>query len=303
MDASQAEQFREATYDLLEKLTMRAGMPPKAVYISSPQPMTTFYANIDNDLRESMRHIGYAISDTPQNAYIFTYEATPLMNEGDAVAQSINNVQLTLRVFDSYTESARQLTEETGQYFIQGAELLEMGPANQAFLKPSAKNIFKKKVNKKVRKPVMQKAAPVQAVMPAPMREVMMAPPPVQAAPIQAPIPKPIPAPMAMPTPPPAPVITAPKASVPSVSRAVSAPASMRDSAPPTEASRSIPAGTVSSSSFSSQEKARNAIKVINRGVAKANQKSMAPAASDNLPSIAEIEAEIRQLEAEINAQ
>ncbi len=125
MDIAQAEQFRAAVYDLLERMTMRAGMPPKPVYIQAPDPMTTFYANIDNDLREGMRHIGYAISDTPEGAYIFAYEALPISNlEGQAV--STNNVELTLRVFDSVSTDARQLTEESGQYFIQGADLLNI---------------------------------------------------------------------------------------------------------------------------------------------------------------------------------
>ena len=75
MDAAQAEQFRDAIYDLLTRLSSRAGMPPKPVYILAPDPMTTFYANIDNDLREGMRHLGYAISDVPTGAYVFAYNA------------------------------------------------------------------------------------------------------------------------------------------------------------------------------------------------------------------------------------
>ena len=136
MDATQAQQFRDAVYDLLERLTMRAGMPPKPVYVLAPDTMTTFYSNIDNDLRESMRHIGYAISDTPQDAYIFTYEALPLTKKVDPNASMANNVQLTLRIFSDLSASANQLTEETGRYFIQGAEALEIQPSRYSILLP-----------------------------------------------------------------------------------------------------------------------------------------------------------------------
>lgn len=138
MDATQAQQFRDAIYDLLERLTMRAGMPPKPVYVLAPDAMTTFYSNIDNDLRESMRHIGYAISDTPQDAYIFTYEALPLVTQADGNASAANNVQLTLRIFSGLSESANQLTEETGQYFIQGAEALKIQPPRYNVSLPQA---------------------------------------------------------------------------------------------------------------------------------------------------------------------
>lgn len=127
MNAAQAEQFRKAVYDLLERLTMRAGMPPKPVYVMAPDPMTTFYANIDSDLREAMRHIGYAISDVPTDAYVFTYEALPVATQNKSVPSTgADNVILTLRVYSFNGDEAQQLTEETGQYFIQGAEALNI---------------------------------------------------------------------------------------------------------------------------------------------------------------------------------
>ena len=70
MGPEQADQFRMSVYSLVENLTNRAGMPPKPVYVMKPEPMTPFYANMDNDLRESLRHMGYRLTDTPENAYV-----------------------------------------------------------------------------------------------------------------------------------------------------------------------------------------------------------------------------------------
>ena len=273
MDATQAGQFRNAVYDLLERLTMRAGMPPKPVYISAPTPMTTFYANLDNDLRESMRHIGYALSDSPQGAYVFTYEAVPLVDAGN------NNVQIALRVFDSYSAGARQLTEETGQYFIQGADLLTMGSANQDFLKSSMRDSFKKAVQQ-----------PVQAVR----REVVA---PVPAPVVKTPV---VRVPMVQ-----APVVPT---SVPSSSKVVVAPVSMDSGSAPRATSRSVNAGKVSMPSLTSyadqREPSRSAIKVINHGdkfSASVPKVEMQKTMTDKLPSLEEIEAQIRQLDAEIS--
>lgn len=137
MDATQAEQFRDGTYALLEKLTMRAGMPPKPVYVLTPTPLTSFYANIDNDLRENMRHIGYALSDTPNEAYIFTYDALYLAPaEGTVPKVGVPNTQLTLRVYNKLGADARLLSTETGQFYIQGAETLKIQPASYNNLPP-----------------------------------------------------------------------------------------------------------------------------------------------------------------------
>ena len=163
MDAAQAEQFRNAVYDLLERLTMRAGMPPKPVFVVAPEPMTTFYANIDNDLRESMRHIGYAISDTPNASYVFTYEATPL----EQTNTNSNNVHLTLRIFDSFSATARQLTEESGAYFIQGADKLNIEASRYRGL-PSPAQIQKLQIE--------SASAPIQEIVREPIIQAPVAP-------------------------------------------------------------------------------------------------------------------------------
>lgn len=138
MDAVQAEQFRDGTYDLLEKLTARAGMPPKPVYVLAPKPMSTFYANIDNDLRENMRHIGYALSDTPVEAYVFTYNAEYIEPAEDMTSSDAANVLLTLRVYDGMGEAANLLSTETGSFYIKGAEALDIQPTSYDMM-PKAK--------------------------------------------------------------------------------------------------------------------------------------------------------------------
>ena len=205
MDAAQAEQFRNAVYDLLERLTMRAGMPPKPVFVVAPEPMTTFYANIDNDLRESMRHIGYAISDTPNGSYVFTYEATPL----EQTNTNSNNVHLTLRIFDSFSATARQLTEESGAYFIQGADKLNIEASRYRGL-PSPAQIQKLQIE--------SASAPVQE----PVQEIIRQPV------IQAPI---------------APAIQTP---VVKTSRPVATPPAVIQQAPPTVPTRSTAPAFVS---------------------------------------------------------
>lgn len=140
MNMVQAEQFRNAVYDLLNKLTMRAGLPPKPVYVLAPDPLTTFYANIDNDLRESMRTLGYAISDVPVGSYVFAYSARQLEQSDGIDIEGQPNVELTIRVFDAANPNARQLTEETGRYFIKGARSLYVKPTNYSAL-PTFKRI------------------------------------------------------------------------------------------------------------------------------------------------------------------
>lgn len=180
MDAVQAEQFRNAVYDLLERMTLRAGLPPKPVYVAAPDPMTTFYANIDNNLRESMRHIGYAISDMPEGAYVFAYEAG-LIPSVKGQGNSGNNVTMTLRVFSELGENARQLTEESGQYFIKGADSLDITASRYGFL-PSQEKIQTQQIAVPQRTIPKIEVAPVSpAVQPiaAPVPQ-FIAPTPVQ---------------------------------------------------------------------------------------------------------------------------
>lgn len=130
MGPEQADQFRLSVYGLVESLTNRAGMPPKPVYILKPETMTPFYANIDNDLRESLRHMGYRLSDTPDGAYAFAYGAEILKKDkkaSDAILiDTTPNVTLSLYVLDGAGEDAKLLTQETGTFYIRGAEELNV---------------------------------------------------------------------------------------------------------------------------------------------------------------------------------
>lgn len=132
MGPQQADQFRLAVYELVENLTRRAGMPPKPVYVVRPEKMTAFYALMDNDVRESLRHLGYTLSDTPENSYPISYDAQPILDADGKVpvrasGDTSPNVAITLYVYDGLGETARLLTQETGSYYIQGAETLIKG--------------------------------------------------------------------------------------------------------------------------------------------------------------------------------
>lgn len=126
MGPEQAEQFRMSVYQLVDTLTTRAGLPPKPVFVVKPEPMTPFYANLDNDLRESLRHVGYRLADTPDDAYAFTYNAEMLKSEPAQPGDTSPNVRITLHVHDKVGEDSRMLTQESGDFYIQGAEKLNV---------------------------------------------------------------------------------------------------------------------------------------------------------------------------------
>lgn len=142
MSSMQAEQFRDAVYEVLTRLTSRAGMPPKPVYILQPDEMTPFYANMDNNLRESMRHIGYAISDVPTGSYVFAYDVRNIAVSDTANSMSQPNIELAIEVFDAATPEAKQLAREVGRYYIKGAEDFYVKPANYSNL-PSYQKVKK----------------------------------------------------------------------------------------------------------------------------------------------------------------
>lgn len=129
MGPVQAQQFRDALYDLVDKLTERAGLPPKSVFVMPHEPMNAFYAQVDNDLREALRHMGYRLAALGEDSYAFTYEAIVADKINldpeeypDIKNTSFNNVELILKVFDGDGEEKRMLTEQRGHYHITGAE-------------------------------------------------------------------------------------------------------------------------------------------------------------------------------------
>lgn len=134
MTAAQAEQFRLAVYELVDDLTLRAGLPPKPVYVAAPTPMTPFYSSIDNDLREALLNAGYVLSDTPEESYVFSYEAfildapAPQMDEdgNEIIIKDYENVRLALYVAKTLDVEGTKLTEQVADYRIEGAETLYM---------------------------------------------------------------------------------------------------------------------------------------------------------------------------------
>lgn len=129
MGPRQAEQFRIALYDLVQNLTDRAGLPPKPIYVMPHQPMNVFYAQVDNDLREAMRHTGYTLATAEEDAYHFTYQAYSLnkllldqKRYPNEVMESGNNVEIVLQVYDSDGADKIMLTEQRGFYHIDGAD-------------------------------------------------------------------------------------------------------------------------------------------------------------------------------------
>ncbi len=129
MGPEQADQIRLAIYQLAERLTQRAGMPPKPVYVLKPKYMSPLYMNVDNDLRESLRHIGYRLSDSPEGAYVFAYKAYVLEDSRGKVASASPdqgpNLRVGLYVFDSVGDESRMLTQEEGDFFVRGAEAMD----------------------------------------------------------------------------------------------------------------------------------------------------------------------------------
>lgn len=126
MGPEQADQFRLSIYQLAESLTVRAGLPPKDVFVARPEPMNAFYAQMDNDVRESLRHLGYKLADSPAGAYVITYSAASLVDPKNPVpvTDGAPNVRLGIQVFDGMGETATMLTEEAGNFYIRGAEAL-----------------------------------------------------------------------------------------------------------------------------------------------------------------------------------
>jgi len=118
-----------AVDDLLRKITARAGVSPKPVYIMTPDNMGGFYTVVDSALRKNMRDLGYALSDTTTGAYAFAYSARALQKPRGSENDGYPNVEMMLQVFGDASDGARLLTEQTGNYFITGAQTQDIRPA------------------------------------------------------------------------------------------------------------------------------------------------------------------------------
>lgn len=128
MTDDQARQIRVAVHELMRVLTDRAGLAPRPVYVQTADPLSPFYAMVDNDLRDVLAHIGYRLSDVPEGAYIFQYDAAPIKQSADSGADA-PNVTITIRVIDGPGRDAKMLTTQSDDFFIQGAEDLNISHA------------------------------------------------------------------------------------------------------------------------------------------------------------------------------
>lgn len=130
---AQAKAVRRAVHDLARALTDRAGLAPRPVYVQQADPLTPFYAMIDNDLREVLVHIGYMLAPRPEGAYVFQYDAKKIdlpspMKEAPR-DHNMPNVTLTLKIFDGAGRESKMLTTQSGDYFIEGAEVMDISRA------------------------------------------------------------------------------------------------------------------------------------------------------------------------------
>ena len=130
MTPAQAKQIRRAVHDLTRALTDRAGLAPRPVYVKSADPLTPFYAMIDNDLRDVLVHIGYTLADRPDSAYVFAYDARqvdqPSPMKDTSAAHDAPNVEITLKIFNGAGRDATMLTTQSGRFHIDGAETMNM---------------------------------------------------------------------------------------------------------------------------------------------------------------------------------
>lgn len=127
---TQAKGIRRAVHDVARALTDRAGLAPRPVYVHQADPLPPFYAMIDNDLREVLTHIGYTLASRPDGAYVFQYDAQkidlPSPMKNPPRDHNASNVTLTLKIFDGATRDATMLTTQSGSYFIEGAEVMDI---------------------------------------------------------------------------------------------------------------------------------------------------------------------------------
>jgi hypothetical protein len=134
MTPDQARQIRSAVHTLARRLTDRAGLAPRPVYVQTADPLIPFYAMVDNDLRDVLVHIGYRLSDVPDDAYIFQYDAAmrkrPDAMIDDEQTHQQPNITITLRVIDQPGRDGRVLTTQSDDFFIQGVDDLDISHAH-----------------------------------------------------------------------------------------------------------------------------------------------------------------------------
>ena len=109
----QAAQIYTAVSDLTTRLTDRAGMAPRPVYVETKKPSLQIQTMMDNDLRDSLRSLGYTLTNDPAQGYIIAHRIKAVNMENSPL-----NAELTLDIYDGTQEDKRLLTSETGFYKI-----------------------------------------------------------------------------------------------------------------------------------------------------------------------------------------
>ena len=119
----QRHAWRNAVYEVVSRLTQRAGLPPKPVFVAYSGSQTPFYDNFDNDLREVLLESGYQLSASPDDSYGIIYSVRGLKPKRNKYIKG--NVELTLKVYSSQLQHGEFLTEETATFYIDGADGLQ----------------------------------------------------------------------------------------------------------------------------------------------------------------------------------
>ncbi len=114
---TQAAQIYRAMSDLTTRLTQRAGLAPRPVYVETPAPATQIQTLMDNDLRDTLRRLGYTLTGDPAQGYVIAHRIKPVKIENSPL-----NAEIALDIFDGRSKKETLLTSETGFYRIDSLD-------------------------------------------------------------------------------------------------------------------------------------------------------------------------------------
>lgn len=114
---TQAAQLYAAMADLTARLTERAGLAPRPVYVEPHVPASQIQTMMDNDLRDALRRSGYTLSSDPSSGYVITYRIKTV-----TLDQDTKNAEISLDIHDGTQDARPLLTSETGFYVIDSLE-------------------------------------------------------------------------------------------------------------------------------------------------------------------------------------
>ena len=116
---TQSAQISNAMQDLVGRLTARAGLAPKSVYVHTPKPATALQTLMDNDLRDALRRAGYRLASSPEEAgYVMTHDLSQIRDE---IART--SAEISIHVYNGLPgKDVSKLTSENGFYRIESLE-------------------------------------------------------------------------------------------------------------------------------------------------------------------------------------